>query len=284
MFLKEFSFPDSNEEMEYIYNEKRTCFKSYYPFKILSDKNCYKLKFDQITILHGGNGSGKTTALNIISEKLKIKRATIFNKSNFFDDYLKMCNYFNLNYINNNSRIITSDDVFDYILNVRHINEGIDYNREVAFQDYVKTKNSNFKFKTMNDYEELSKVVKTRSITQSQYTRENVAENVREKSNGESAFMYFVDKIQENGLYLLDEPENSLSPEKQVELVAFLEESARFFNCQFIISTHSPYLLAIKGAKIYDLDELGAPVKKWTELKNVVRYYEFFKKHEDEFK
>mgnify|MGYP006990124335 CR=1 FL=1 len=37
-------------------------------------------------------------------------------------------------------------------------------------------------------------------------------DNVREHSNGESAFLYFTDKIKENGLYLLDEPENSLSP------------------------------------------------------------------------
>lgn len=56
-------------------------------------------------------------------------------------------------------------------------------------------------------------------------------------------------KIKDNGLYLLDEPENSLSPEKQQELVRFLEDSARFFGCQFVIA-----------------------------------YFEFFKKHEDEFK
>ena len=43
--------------------------------------------------------------------------------------------------------------------------------------------------------------------------REYLPENIREHSNGESAFLYFTEKIQENGLYLLDEPENSLSPE-----------------------------------------------------------------------
>jgi len=106
---------------------------------------------------------------------------------------------------------------------------------------------------------------------------------MREHSNGESAFIYFADKIKENGLYLLDEPENSLSPEKQQELVAFLEDSARFFGCQFVIATHSPFILALKGAKIYDMSEEPVDVKRWTELPNVREYFQFFKKHENEF-
>lgn len=84
-------------------------------------------------------------------------------------------------------------------------------------------------------------------------------------------------------IFLLDEPENSLSPGKQQELVKFIEESARFFGCQFVIATHSPFVLAIKGAKIYNLDEEPVDVKRWTQLENVRVYYEFFKNHESEF-
>lgn len=123
----------------------------------------------------------------------------------------------------------------------------------------------------------------SRRSTQSKYIRKNLPDNVREHSNGESAFIYFTDKIKENSLYLLDEPENSLSPQKQQELLRFLEDSARFFGCQFIIATHSPFLLSMRGAKIYDMDEEVADIKKWTELENVRAYYEFFKKHENEF-
>ena len=63
----------------------------------------------------------------------------------------------------------------------------------------------------------------------------------------------------------------------------FLEDSARFTGCQFVISTHSPFLLSIQGAKIYDLDENPVDVKRWTELENVRIYYDFFKEFEDEF-
>ena len=82
---------------------------------------------------------------------------------------------------------------------------------------------------------------------------------------------------------MLDEPENSLSPVKQQELTKFIEDSARFFKCQLIIATHSPFLLAMKGAKIYDLDEDPVDIKRWTELENVRAYYRLFKAHERAF-
>ena len=137
--------------------------------------------------------------------------------------------------------------------------------------------------RSLDDYESLKKVTKARRMTQSKFVRSELMDNIREYSNGESAFLYFSEKISENGLFLLDEPENSLSPARQQELVNFIEDSARFFGCQFVISTHSPFVLAMRGAKIYDLDEDPVDVKKWTELENVREYYNFFKEHEDEF-
>ena len=135
----------------------------------------------------------------------------------------------------------------------------------------------------MADYEQLKKVNVARRKTQSRFVRSELMDNVREYSNGESAFLYFTEKIEENGLYLLDEPENSLSPNRQIELMKYIEDSVRFFDCQFIISTHSPFLLAMSGAKIYDLDANPVDVKKWTELENIRIYYDFFKRYENEF-
>lgn len=169
------------------------------------------------------------------------------------------------------------------MLNLRTINDGIDQKREDLFQEYLESKYSKFQLQSLEDYEQLKKVNMSRSKTQSGYIRNNLMDNVREHSNGESAFIYFSEKIKENGLYLLDEPENSLSPERQQELLKFLEDSARFFGCQFIIATHSPFLLSMRGAKIYDMDEVPVDVKKWTELTNVRTYYDFFKKHDKEF-
>lgn len=283
IYLKSFTFPNADLEYDFILSIKRTCYDSYYPFKILSRNDLHRLDFDVVTILYGGNGSGKSTALNVIAEKTGITRDSIFNKSNFFPDYVNLCNMNEEDDIPEGSRIITSDDVFDYMLNIRNLNEGIDLKRDKIFDEYLDAKYSSFKMESLADYEQLKKVNNARRKTQSRYVRSQLVDNVREYSNGESAFLYFTEKIQDNGLYLLDEPENSLSPKRQLELVKFLEDSVRFFGCQFIISTHSPFLLAIRGARIYNLDENPVTVESWTELENVRSYYDFFKSHENEF-
>lgn len=283
IYLKSFIFPDEDREFKFILSIKRKCYDSFYPFRILSKNDLRQIDFEPITILYGGNGSGKSTALNVIAEKLSITRESLYNRTNFYGDYIDMCDIEIVDEIPLESRIITSDDVFNYMLNIRTLNEGIDTKREDLFVEYLDLKYSQFKMKSLEDYEQLKKVNQSRSRTQSKYVRQNLMDNIREYSNGESAFRYFTEKIAENGIYILDEPENSLSPQRQLELIKFIEDSTRYFGCQFIISTHSPFLLAIKGAKIYDLDEYPVSVKRWTELENVRYYYNFFKEHEHEF-
>ena len=283
IYLSHFSFPDIEQEYSFLMGLKRTCYDSFYPFKILSKHGLKMLDFEPVTILYGGNGSGKSTALNVIAEKLGLNRDTPYNRSNFFEDYTAMCDYELRQPVPKTSRMITSDDVFDFMLNLRCLNDGIDRKREELFDEYLDAKYSHFQMKSMEDYEQLKKVNMARSKTQSRYVRSHLMDNVREHSNGESAFLYFSDKIREDGLYLLDEPENSLSPQKQLELLKFLGDSARFFGCQFIIATHSPFLLSMKNAKIYDLDEEPVDVKRWTQLENVREYFNFFKNHEGEF-
>lgn len=283
IYLSQFIFPTGEQEFDFFLGQKRTCYDSFYPFQILSRRNLRMLDFEPVTILYGGNGSGKTTALNVIGETLGLQRDTLYNRSNFFETYCRMCSFETQQPIPKHSRIITSDDVFDFMLNLRSLNEGIDRKREDMFGEYLENKYAHFQMRSIEDYEQLKKVVQARSKTQSRYVRANLMDNVREHSNGESAFLYFSEKVQENGLYLLDEPENSLSPERQQELLRFLEDSARFFGCQFVIATHSPFLLSMRGARIYDLDEDPVDVKRWTELANVRAYFEFFRKHEREF-
>lgn len=284
IYLRSFTFPSADTEYDFILSIKRTCYDSFYPFKILSKHDLDRLDFDTVTILYGSNGSGKSTALNVIAEKTGICRDSIYNKSNFYPDYIKMCSMNIEEDIPDNSRIITSDDVFDYMLNIRNLNEEIDLKRDKLFEDYLDAKYSKFQMRSMDDYDQLKKVNTSRRKTQSRFVRDELIDNVREFSNGESAYIYFTEKIGENGLYLLDEPENSLSPKRQMELVSFLENSARFFGCQFIISTHSPFLLAMRGAKVYNLDENPVSVEAWTNLENVRTYYEFFKAHEKDFR
>ena len=283
MYLTSFRFPDNEQEFDFHLTIKRKCYDTFYPFGVLSQKGLSELEFEPITILYGGNGSGKTTALNVIAEKLRLERDTLYNRSNFFGDYTRLCQYDLRREIPQGSCIITSDDVFDYMLNLRALNEGIDARREELFQEYLDDKYSDFKYRTLEDYEQLKKVNHARRRTQSRYVRDRLMDNPREQSNGESAFFFFTQKIREDALYLLDEPENSLSPARQIELAKFISDSARFFGCQFIISTHSPFLLAIENAVVYDMDADPARPRKWTELPAVRAYYDFFRANAHRF-
>jgi predicted ATPase len=272
-----------NEE-QFVNYIRRTCYTSFYPFGVFAENQLRELSFSEITILYGNNGSGKSTALNIMAEKLKAERDTLFNRSSFFGDYIGMCNYeMTFEGSPEEIKMITSDDVFDFMLNLRALNDGVDRKREQAFDEWIQNKHSKFQMKSLDDYEQLKRIVDARSKTQSKYVRDTIGNNIIEHSNGESALQYFSEKIKDNGLYLLDEPENSLSPQRQLELLEFIQNSARFFGCQFIIATHSPFLLALRGARIYDLDESPVDIKKWTELEGVRTYFEFFETHKGEF-
>ena len=289
-YLESFTFPDRNEEELYFAQEtaknRRTCYTTKYPFHVFRYRHLPELQFAPLTILYGGNGSGKTTMLNLIAEKLRLQRGAVFNRSDFYEDYLDLCRYrlSGGQSIPEGSRIITSDDVFDYLLEIRSINDEIDKERAHLLDQYHRDRWEPYHLKGLSDYREFCRRSDAKSASQSEYVRRQLAANVPERSNGESALSYFTESIQEHALYLLDEPENSLSAARQIELKRFLEDSVRFFGCQFIISTHSPFLLSMRDARIYDLDADPVQTKPWTALENVRLYFDFFQEHAPEFR
>lgn len=284
LYLKKFTLLDEHQEHDIAcYEERRNIFNNYYPLHLFSTKNFKYIDFDKITIFYGGNGSGKTTLVNIISEKLSASRKSNIDKGSFFDLYVKHTDY-ELSFDQPTEiKLITSDDVFDYLLDVRSINANVNRQKErlsKEYLDYKFNKNNN----SFENYDELKTSYETKRKSMSKFVRERLGNNnIIEWSNGESALMFWEREIKEDSIYILDEPENSLSAENQLKLKKFIEDSTRFYNCQFIISTHSPFLLKLMDAKIYDLDENPVATKKWTELSNVLVYYNFFKEYEDEF-
>lgn len=80
------------------------------------------------------------------------------------------------------------------------------------------------------------------------------SESLVTKSHGEGHMAYFRNRFRIRGLYLLDEPENALSPRMQIALLQLFREMGRTGNAQFIIASHSPILLACPGAEIFSFD------------------------------
>ena len=286
IYLSEFYFPSQNSEANYLAKSPRakmTCYDSFYPFGLFAGRGLKALDLADVTILYGGNGSGKTTALNVMADALRLQRGAQYNRSDFFPDYVSLCQFHTLHAIPAGSLILTSDDVFDYMLDVRAINDNIDTRRGSLFDEYTEARTAKFQMHSIEDYDRLKQVSAARRYSKSQVARKTLSPNIRTHSNGESAFLMFQEKLRGDALYLLDEPENSLSAARQIALADFLADSARFYGCQFVLATHSPFLLAIPGARIYDLDSDPVRIRRWTELESVRDTFEFFQQHKEEF-
>jgi predicted ATPase len=79
---------------------------------------------------------------------------------------------------------------------------------------------------------------------------------LHEQSHGESFLALAANRFGGEGLYILDEPEAALSVSGSLALLSIVSRVARQ-GAQFVIATHSPILLAIPGARIYELDGTG---------------------------
>lgn len=253
--------------------------KNIYPFNVLQNKEPDIFIFDNITVLYGNNGSGKSTILNIIAHKLNLKgkernSPEIIGISDYFGDYVFKCKYElgekengrKIYRIPEKSRYIKSEEILYEIRKIQQaaiLQESIESNlaRERGMQ----------KAKEFLQTDEGEKQFARFEFAQEKY------------SNGETTMQILDSNIEPDNLYLLDEPEVSLSPQNQVKLAEEINKMARYLDVQFIIATHSPFMLGILNAKIYDLDTTNYEVRKWNELENVRYFYEFFECRKNEF-
>lgn len=82
--------------------------------------------------------------------------------------------------------------------------------------------------------------------------------SLHEQSHGESFFALFKNRFGKRGIYLLDEPEAALSPQRQIQFLSIIHELQK--SAQLIIATHSPILLGYPLAEIYNFDT--SPISK----------------------
>jgi predicted ATPase len=86
-------------------------------------------------------------------------------------------------------------------------------------------------------------------------------DDLHEKSHGEAFLWVAMNRFHDGGLFILDEPEAALSPQRQLVLLARMHQLVRG-GSQFVVSTHSPILMAYPGARLYLLDRDGVqPVR-----------------------
>lgn len=105
-------------------------------------------------------------------------------------------------------------------------------------------------------------------------------DSLMDRSHGQSHMAFFASRYQRDGLFLLDEPENALSPATQIELLHLLRKVTSTGDVQFLIATHSPILLAYPDAEIYSFDMI--PIQKigYEETEYFRVYHDFLNNRE----
>ncbi|MFC7054071.1 AAA family ATPase [Hansschlegelia quercus] len=99
-------------------------------------------------------------------------------------------------------------------------------------------------------------------------------QDLHEMSHGQAVIRLLRNRFRGGGIYLMDEPEAALAPETQLEVIARIAELVRK-GARFVLATHSPLLMALPGALIYELSDEGIARKSYAEL-NHVRLYKRF--------
>jgi predicted ATPase len=232
------------------------------------------LFFDKITVLYGSNGSGKSTLLNLIANKLDItgaEKMTANGHSPYVQLFLDESSYalgrdeveHDIRKLPEGSRYIKSEDILYEIKKIQQadvLREGLRYEgmKQGMGRAEAEKLEQSFAFK--------------KKLERIQFSQEKY-------SNGETSMQFFEEYLLPGRLYLLDEPETSLSPQNQIRLAEQINELARYLDSQFIIASHSPFMLGTLNAKIYNLDAGVLQTAEWFELENVRFFHQFFDKH-----
>lgn len=215
-----------------------------YPFHMKAINHLESLSLDQpVTFFIGENGSGKTTLLEAImiltrtvdlipeshqrlegARRLSKSFQTIWNRKTDRGFYLKSQSF--ITFVENIERM-KSETQNELNILKEAFEDRSDYAFELASGPYNKT---------------------LAALTG------RYGKGLHQMSHGEGYLELFKSRLVPGGLYILDEPELSLSPTRQLALISLMKEMVHS-SCQFIIITHSPILMAFENAVIYEFDD-----------------------------
>ncbi len=97
------------------------------------------------------------------------------------------------------------------------------------------------------------------------------------QSHGQSLMTYFTHRYRLPGLYLLDEPETALSPQRQIELAELLSARGNSGEAQFVVATHSALVMAAEGARILSFDGESVRPIEYEETEHYQAFSRFFR-------
>jgi predicted ATPase len=220
-----------------------------YPFSVPAVRATSHLEFTApVTFFVGENGSGKSTLLEGIAAKVHLP--TVGSKAIEYDETLesarklaeKMEAVWSRMGRANRGFFLRAEDFFGFTKSLAIQQAELRREMEEVEREY-------------SDRSAMAKALRLGPISGSlNEMQRRYGSNFDAQSHGESFLSLFRSRFVPDGLYLLDEPEAALSPTSQIALLAMLKDMVTDGG-QFIIATHSPFLLALPGATIWSFDE-----------------------------
>lgn len=247
VFLRSVRFRIPNEE------------QNRFPFDLTSRLAPEVLEFPTpVTFFVGENGSGKSTILEAIAAKINLPaiggEAVAYDQT--LDSVRQLNQHMQLIWNRQSHRgfFMRSEDFFNFTRVMAQLIKELDAEAE-AMEDILTGYGLQLAQGTIRG--------------QRQALVNKYGEDLQTKSHGESILHVLLERIVPGGIYLLDEPETPFSPQRLLSLLSLIKQMAETGNCQFIIATHSPILLALPGAVIYSFDEEPICIREYEDLDHV---------------
>jgi predicted ATPase len=217
-----------------------------FPFNIPAVKFARQIILNPgVTIFVGDNGTGKSTLLESLAFSLKLPLIGGYIGSHAgFDAAKSIKPYLKIEWQNQTGKgfFFRAEDFSDFI-------NGVEKEKNKISADLSELKGQ-------VDDSIIEKMSESMNYTLFDMRRK-YGDDMQAFSHGEAYLKIIETRIADKGIYLLDEPEAALSPLKQLSLIAFILEILKDKKTQFIIATHSPILMGIPDATLYEIHDDG---------------------------
>ncbi len=228
-FLKSVSFPKLSG--------------SAFPYNVPSIKNLDSIEFNSpVTFIIGDNGTGKSTLIETIACWLQLPHmdGNSYSKESFSAARkLAMDLKVEWNIDLPTGFFFRAEDFGDYMNSVDR--KEVELRRQFDVDDEV-------------DEKILQQMLDNANHQKYQMKR-NYGQDLQTFSHGEAYLHILQKQLERKGIFILDEPEAALSPNRQLSLIHLIKNHVKKGNAQYIIASHSPILMAFPNAALYEITE-----------------------------